>query len=402
LLIQNTGANNPGDIYISNSYFAGGLYGGLIAAGARIYATNCVFGWAQSHGLYFSGVATTTFITLTNCLFTTNARTAGTCYELFWAGNGVINVIGCQFGTWVNTTPTAGYVAATMNFTAGTSTVSDCQIFNNVAPGTGTYAGRPTTSINNFGEPLSTFLKASVSQGLILTPSSAGAIVPGSGGTIATANVASVRFSGAAAVTGVIMAPGTIDGQKIAIINEGAGSITFAASGSNVADGAGDTILGNTAKEFLWSTRTALWYGMTPAGIPATYYNQSSSGNTVATNDATFHAIPNPSVTFTVPAGMTGVATIQGSVFAQIMVANTAVNAIYAFQVGIDGTLANPQAKIVGENSGMGFNATVSNTWVFTGLAPGSHTIQLYYYWNGTASAAQCSYGAISASVVCT
>jgi hypothetical protein len=397
LLIQNSGGNSPGDIYVSNSYIAGGLYAGQVAAGARIFFANCVFAWAQSHGLFFSGVAGTSFVSLVNCLFTTNARTAGTCYELMWSGNGFISVVNCQFGTWVNTTPTAGYVAASMNFTAGISSVSNCVFLNNVAPGTGSYAGRPTYSVNNHNEPLSTFLKASVSQGLIETPSTAGAYAPANGGTIITANVASTRLSGAAATTGVIMAPGTIDGQEITVINEGAGSMTFAASGSNVSDGGYDTIAGGTAKRYIWSTRVALWFPV--IGVATKSYYLVASASVTPANDSTWRIVNGTQITFTVSGS--GNVNVTGFAQCRISTANTTVNAFMAIGVYLDGVAQTSMinSQLSAQNSGIGMAGALGSVWNFAGLAPGQHTCALGYWWNGTANAATFQMATINAMV---
>jgi hypothetical protein len=349
LLVQNTGANNPGDIYISNSYFAGGLYAGLIAAGARIYATNCVFGWAQSHGLYFSGVATTTFVTLTNCLFTTNGRTAGTCYELFWAGSGIINVIGCQFGTWVNTTPTAGYVAATMNFTAGTSTVSDCQILNNVAPGTGTYAGRPTYSVNNYGEP--------------------------------TSNFPAVRAGGIAGTTNATRYVGATGGGGPP------GSGTFAV-GDFVVDPQGQVYICTVAGS------PGTWTGTGPYTVFA-YANP----NYTVPADNLPHNIVGAVVTVNVQPGWEVL--VNYSSFGLIGEANAAAHAILSCNLFLDGAAAPgvPAGMLSARNASIGYAAMISNIWKFTGLSAGSHTIQLVCQFNGTTSAAIIQQSSISATV---
>lgn len=82
--------------------------------------------------------------------------------------------------------------------------------------------------------------------------------------TITTpANTGVVRVTAAAAVTGIIIGAGTVAGQRLTVIHEGAAAntITFAASGtSNVADGTSDVITGPTARCFVWDSITALWY----------------------------------------------------------------------------------------------------------------------------------------------
>jgi hypothetical protein len=196
------------------------------------------------------------------------------------------------------------------------------------------------------------------------------------------------------------MAAGTIDGQMITIINEGAGSITFAASGSNVANSANATILGNTAETFIWSTRTALWYSSTPAGIPAMYFSQGGNSPYTIPNDGVYRILSGCSITFVVPAGMSGAVTVTASVEAIINTSNTAINANLSMYVGIDGVAQSPQYRLSGMNSGIGQGGSLSGVWNFTGLGAGSHTVAINVYWNGTANAAMANYGAISASVV--
>jgi hypothetical protein len=70
-----------------------------------------------------------------------------------------------------------------------------------------------------------------------------------------------VATSTAADKTGVILTPGTADGQTINIINTSANSITFAAVGtSNVADGVLAVIPALRAMIFTWVTATSRWY----------------------------------------------------------------------------------------------------------------------------------------------
>jgi hypothetical protein len=89
--------------------------------------------------------------------------------------------------------------------------------------------------------------------------SPASATIP-SNGTIKTASISLARYAPTASVTGIILQAGTINGQEVAIINESTFSITFASTGSNVADGSSDIINGGTVRKFLWSSSTSLWY----------------------------------------------------------------------------------------------------------------------------------------------
>jgi len=82
-----------------------------------------------------------------------------------------------------------------------------------------------------------------------------------SSGTISTANLGTSRVTTAGAVTGVIMAAGTIAGQTVIVVNESGNSITMAAAAtSNVADGVSCVIAANRAMWFVWDSSTSRWY----------------------------------------------------------------------------------------------------------------------------------------------
>jgi hypothetical protein len=94
-------------------------------------------------------------------------------------------------------------------------------------------------------------------------PQSATALAVITGGTIPTGAGIVERVSPAAAVTGVILTPGTVTGQTVTVVNEAiaANSVTMAAAGtSNVADGVTTVIPGLRASTFTWDTGTSLWY----------------------------------------------------------------------------------------------------------------------------------------------
>jgi hypothetical protein len=87
-----------------------------------------------------------------------------------------------------------------------------------------------------------------------------------SSGTISFASPGQsvVPCSAAGNCTGLILAPATLGGQSIWVINESAFTMAFAASGtSNVADGTGDVIAATTARQFIWDANTSLWYRVT-------------------------------------------------------------------------------------------------------------------------------------------
>jgi len=88
--------------------------------------------------------------------------------------------------------------------------------------------------------------------------------------TTAMANAATISHGYAGAVyvtnsgtsyTGIIMQAGNFVGQRVTVINEGAGTLTMAASGTSaVANGTSCVIQGNAAQEFMWAN--SLWYQM--------------------------------------------------------------------------------------------------------------------------------------------
>ncbi len=93
-------------------------------------------------------------------------------------------------------------------------------------------------------------------EGGLVTPTS----VLATGNTITPTGNA-VIFTTGGAVTGVIMAAGSVDGQEFTILNNSANSITFAAVGtSRVADGASAVIAANTRMTLVWSAAASLWF----------------------------------------------------------------------------------------------------------------------------------------------
>lgn len=104
-------------------------------------------------------------------------------------------------------------------------------------------------------------------------------------GTIATANIGISRVTPAGLVTAVILAPGTINGQQLWVVNEAAAPnlIFFDVAGtSNVADAINTSIPGLSACLFVWDSSTSLWYttGQTVNG--ALIVNQSATAPAVA------------------------------------------------------------------------------------------------------------------------
>jgi hypothetical protein len=110
--------------------------------------------------------------------------------------------------------------------------------------------------------PTNGVLGFTIENGHTCTGQTGSAQAVASNGTIATAGPEVQRVAPSGAVTGVTLQAGTVAGQRCTVVNEGASAntITFAATGSNVADGLGTPIAGLTARSFVWDSGTQLWY----------------------------------------------------------------------------------------------------------------------------------------------
>lgn len=111
--------------------------------------------------------------------------------------------------------------------------------------------------------------------GLLGLPQSATAPAIANAGTIATTGLGVSRLSPAGAVTGIIMAAGTIPGQLCLVVNEAAqaNSLTFNATPgtSFVADSANEQpIYGLQSRLFVWDSAQSLWYPVGNALIGGT------------------------------------------------------------------------------------------------------------------------------------
>lgn len=84
--------------------------------------------------------------------------------------------------------------------------------------------------------------------------------VPVTGGTITPPiSNGTMLVNPAGNITGVILAPGTTDGQQLMILNQANATITFAASGSNVAAGSSAQVPALRSSQFVWSATNNLW-----------------------------------------------------------------------------------------------------------------------------------------------
>lgn len=107
---------------------------------------------------------------------------------------------------------------------------------------------------------------AQITGGGVVTPASATSPDPGANGTINTAAVGRALVTPASARAGILLQPGTVDGQEVWVINQGAAASTLTLNvvpaTSNVADSATEPALaGLNARKYVWvGGATNLWY----------------------------------------------------------------------------------------------------------------------------------------------
>jgi hypothetical protein len=107
------------------------------------------------------------------------------------------------------------------------------------------------------GNSVGTYTKV-ITQGTALTDSIVTLVSYG----VLSPTTGVIRVSPTTAVNNISIQAGTYSGQEVTLINEAvsANTITFASSGSNVADGSSNIINGLTARKFVWDASTSLWY----------------------------------------------------------------------------------------------------------------------------------------------
>lgn len=188
------------------------------------------------------------------------------------ASSGTITTSGVQVA---RVAPTAAITAVVMG--AGTAAGQLCMVNNEsafsvqmAASGTSNVADGvncliPANQSRLFSYTNSLWYEVAALQvGALTDIVSATSPATASSGTISTAGIGTSRSTPAAAITAVVLAAGTVDGQEVTVVNEsttGANSITFAASGtSNVANGVSTVISGLTCAKLKW--RGSLWYHM--------------------------------------------------------------------------------------------------------------------------------------------
>lgn len=96
-------------------------------------------------------------------------------------------------------------------------------------------------------------------DGIFAPGDASSAIAPISNGTIPITTPL-IRCAPAGNLTGLILTAGLFRGQEVTLANGSAFTMTFAASGSNVADGSTSAIPANCARKFTWDANAALWF----------------------------------------------------------------------------------------------------------------------------------------------
>lgn len=95
------------------------------------------------------------------------------------------------------------------------------------------------------------------------TIASTNTIATSSAGNAANNPIATSRVTSSSDVTGVILQAGVQVPQSVVVVNEGANTITFAATGSNVSGGSGISLAAGQASMFRWDNGASLWYKIT-------------------------------------------------------------------------------------------------------------------------------------------
>jgi len=106
-------------------------------------------------------------------------------------------------------------------------------------------------------------LKAQVKNGVYCPPTSGTSGTALTTGAINTTNLGISKVIPGTGATATTLATGTVEGQRVTVLNEGTNTITFgAASSSHVASsGTGtETMAPGTAADFLWDQTSGYWY----------------------------------------------------------------------------------------------------------------------------------------------
>jgi hypothetical protein len=225
---QGVSLNGCGGEAVTTNTFKINASFGIVLAGCWVYD-------GSGNQIYITGSSTA--ISLISCM--ENSPHAGVLSFIKTDSGSYVTLISCK-------STTANSLAS------GTSSILDDGAGNTTIKSSLTLNGPSYLSTTTFYGPVTTTDALNLKQ-------SASAASLTTGGSIATANISISRVTTSGAVTGVILASGTVSGQIVTVVNESANSITFAVSGtSHVADGTSDIIAANTARSFVWTG--SLWY----------------------------------------------------------------------------------------------------------------------------------------------
>jgi hypothetical protein len=192
-------------------------------------------------------------------------------------------------------------------------------------------------------------------------------------GTIVPTNVASVRVTAASLVTGIIISPGTVAGQTLTVIHEGAlvNMLIFAASGtSNVAGGINQVQFGLSAVTYIWDAITALWYALSPLQAAALYAGAKSATSVAIAGSGTI-TTTNLGVSRLAPAGaITGVIMQPGTFDGQcciVVITTAAANTITMAAAGTSNVAGGTTVVLAGLEAHFFVWESVTALWYVAG-----------------------------------
>jgi hypothetical protein len=177
-----------------------------------------------------------------------------------------------------------------------------------------------------------------------------------------------------------------------------AGTWTWVTTTQVAPSGAGSVIFAVSAAATMYPlnlTLAGIAEGTPPARVRS--YFALATVTTTVTNDNVSR--PDSTTLVTVVLSRPCDVTVTGTVQGRVTTANTIVNGYLVMRLHADAADQAVGYSLIAQNSGIAQGATITGTWSFPGLAAGSHTFQLAYAWNGTASAATMANGTVTALV---
>lgn len=214
------------------------------------------------------------FVGSASALTSAVLRVTGTVPAGHPFAGGFSQVNNCRLEVGCEVNSGFAHVPSTMLFGANGNVISNCYGILDYGGGSGTFTAavrignifpfngaiRGDSTLQFGAQGFQSGATWNAAGGLALGDFSTATTI-GTGGTISSTK-ALERVTTSGAVTGVILAAGSFDGQQLYIVNESGNSITFAASGtSHVADGTSDVIAAHAGATFIFEGNdTNLWY----------------------------------------------------------------------------------------------------------------------------------------------